>query len=313
MNTSMSVLNITRIKEGENFVYYDKHNKRITNKDTLERIKKLHIPPNWKNVLVSDSDTDYLQTTGIDTKGRTQYIYHPVWVSISRIEKYDRMKLFAKKLPVLMKIMDKKIHDSMDLEDKEYIVSLIFRILKITHSRIGNDHFAQENNTFGLTTLQKKHVSIDSNNVRIAFVGKKNVKQTFSFNDKLCSKILQELKKIPGERLFKTKSQDCITSNDINNCIRSIMGEDFSAKDFRTYAANELFLKSIHEKDIPSGTTQMKKIINECYDEVAEELGNTRSICKTSYVMPIISEKYKEDPKKFLSKNRTLEDLFKLY
>lgn len=284
---------ITRRVENKEFVYYSNGHK-VINKDTLARIKKLHIPPKWVNVKISTNETDYLQATGNDNKGRVQYIYHPVWVAISKIEKYNRLKLFAKKLPILMKTVGKKAHGSVDLYDKEYIISIIFRILSKTHSRIGNDHFAEQNNTYGLTTLLKKHLSINGDTITISFIGKKNVKQQFIFTDKICSSALKELKKMcnnPDDRLFKTKNQDPITSNDINCYLKNIMGDDFTAKDFRTYAANDLFLKFILQKDVPCTVTQTKKTINECYDEVADELGHTRSVCRTSYVMPLIAEK----------------------
>jgi DNA topoisomerase-1 len=303
---------ITRKLENKEFIYLQ-NNKRIINDNILNRIRKLRIPPKWSNVNISNSETEYLQATGNDIKGRVQYIYHPVWIAISKLEKYNRLKLFVKKLPLLMKTVNKKMHGPIDLSNKEYIISLIFRILSKTHSRIGNDHFAEENNTYGLTTLLKTHVSTNGNTVSMSFVGKKSIKQQFIFTDKICSSALKELKKISGDRLFKTKDQESITSNDINSYLKNIMGGDFTAKDFRTYAANDLFLKFILQKDIPLNITQTKKTINDCYDEVAEELHHTRAVCKSSYVMPIISEKYISDPNDFVSKKLTLEDIFKLY
>ena len=294
------------------FVYY-LNTKEITNKNTLERLRKLHIPPMWKNVKISTSEIDYLQATGEDSKGRIQYIYHPIWVELAKIEKYNRLKLFIKKLPLLMRTVDNKIHGPINLNDKEYIISLIFRILKKTHSRIGNECYAEENNTYGLTTLLKKHVILDGDNVIISFIGKKSIKQDFKFTDKICSTIIKELKKIPGDRLFKTSGQETITSSEINTYIKNIMGDNFTAKDFRTYAANDLFLKFILKKDIPQNITQIKKTINKCYDEVAEELHHTRAVCRSSYVMPIISEKYSESPVNFVKTTKTLNDIFLKY
>lgn len=302
---------ITRKFENKKFVYYY-NGKVLTNEDMLSRIKKLHIPPNWVNVNISNSEIEYLQAFGYDNKGRIQYIYHPIWIALSKIEKYNRLKLFAKKIPLFMKIINRKIHERINLTNKEYIIALIFRILDKTHSRIGNDCFAEENNTYGLTTLLKKHLTINEDTIGLLFIGKKGIEQQFVFTDKISSNALKELIKIPGNRLFKTNNQDPVTSNDINNYLKTIMGGDFTAKDFRTYAANVLFLKFILRKDIPSSTTQAKKIVNECYDEVAEELHHTRSVCRSSYVMPIISEKYIENPSVFVSKNPSLTDIFDL-
>ncbi len=303
---------ITRKLENGKFVYYH-NNKQMINKNNLIRINKLCIPPKWTNVNISESEIDHVQVIGSDNKNRNQYIYHPIWITLSKIDKFNRLKLFAKKLPLLMKVVNRKIHGNMNLNDKEYIISLIFRILNKTHSRIGNDYFAEENNTYGLTTLLKKHLILKNDEINISFVGKKNIKQQFIFIDKLSSSILEKLRKIPGDRLFKTIDQESVTSNDINNYLKNIMGNDFTAKDFRTYAANELFLNFILQKEIPTSPSQCKKIINECYDEVAKKLGNSRSICKSSYVMPIISEKYTENPIKFVSKKPKLEDIFKMY
>jgi len=310
-------MSITRHIENKEYVYYQ-NSKKVNQEDILERIKKLHIPPAWKDVHISSSDTDYLQVTGTDNKGRMQYVYHPVWVQLSKIDKYNRLKSFAKRLPILMKNVNKTLQGPIDLSDKKYIVALIFRILNKTHSRIGNDHFAEENNTYGLTTLLKKHLTLQGDTVTLSFVGKKSIKQQFIFTDKVSAKILNELKKIPGERLFKTKSQEPITSIDINNYLKSSPrggspGEDFTAKDFRTYAANDLFLKYVLQEEVPTNITQMKKMINQCYDETAAELGHTRAICKTSYVMPIIAEKYIENPEEFRRNIISLEDIFKLY
>ena len=303
---------ITRKIVNNQFIYL-LSNKQITNENTLMRIKKLHIPPKWSNVKISDSDISYLQATGEDSKGRVQYVYHCVWIALSKLEKYNRLKLFAKQLPLLMKTVNKKVHGNLDLSDKEYLISLIFRILSQTHSRIGNDHSAEENNTYGLTTLLKKHIAINGDTINISFIGKKNIKQQFIFTDKISSLALKELKKISGDRLFKTKNQESITSNDINCYLKNIMGDDFTAKDFRTYAANDLFLKFILQKNIPTNITQTKKTINECYDEVAEELGHTRNVCRTSYVMPLIPERYTENPNNFIKTIKGLDDIFKLY
>jgi len=305
-------LDILRTVKNKEFVYH-RRGAAVVDKDTLCRIKKLHIPPKWTNVKISSSDTDYLQAIGSDAKGRVQYLYHPTWIALSKIEKYNRLKLFAKKLPLLMKCVNKTVSGSINLANKEYIISLIFRILEKTHSRIGNDHFAEENNTYGLTTLLKKHLSISGNTISLSFVGKKSVKQKLIFTDKLCCDVLKELKKIPGDRLFKTKDLDPIVSGDMNSYMKNIIGDDFTAKDFRTYAANDLFLKSLVQKDVPTSASQIKKVVNECFDEVAAELGHSRSICKTSYVMAIIPEKYTEDPTGFVAKNPTLDDIFKLY
>jgi len=294
-----SLQQITRRKTGKTFVYLYL-NKQITDVNTLERIRKLHIPPNWVNINISTKDTDYLQVTGLDAKKRTQYIYHPVWVELSKIEKYERMVLFTKKVDTIIKKINSILSKSMDLNSKEYIMALLFRILFMTHSRIGNDHYAEENNTYGLTTLLKRHVSVNGCQVVLSYIGKKSVKQELKFKDILSSKIIGELLKIPGSRLFKTKAGEHIRSIDMNNYLKEITESNVTAKDFRTYSSNNLFIKIICSKPIPTTSAQIKRTINECYDEVAEYLGHTRSISKSSYVMPIIAENYAENPEEFV-------------
>jgi DNA topoisomerase-1 len=290
---------ITRCKIGKSFVYLN-INKQITDTNTLERIRKLHIPPNWTNINISTRDTDYLQVTGNDTKGRTQYIYHPVWVELAKIEKYERMKLFTTKVEIIKKRINGILSKKMDLTSKEYIIALLFRIMLLTHSRVGNDQYAEENNTYGLTTLLKKHVKINGSNVILSFLGKKSIKQELKFIDPVSARILTELIKIPGPRLFKTKFEEHIRSLDMNNYLHEITGVEITCKDFRTYSSNNLFIKILCSKPIPITQSEIKRTINQCYDEVAEYLGHTRAVSKSSYVMPIIAENYARSPQLFV-------------
>lgn len=286
--------------------------KKIVDETILNRIKKLCIPPAWINVQISTSDVDYLQATGYDSKGLKQYIYHPVWNTLMKMEKYNRLKDFTRRLPCVASATSKVLNGPIMLDSKEYVAALIFKILQKTHSRIGNDCFAEKNNTYGLTTLLKKHVTVKGASIYISFVGKKNITQQFEFKDPQLSKIMTELLKIPGDRLFKTSKGEHITSADINMYLKDKMKGDFTAKDFRTHAANYLFLKFLLKMEIPTTKGGFVRTANEVYDKVAEELGNTRAVCKTSYVMPIIFEKYSENPSQFVAKNPTLADILVL-
>jgi len=236
-------MNITRDIQNKKFVYYQ-NGKQILDKNVLERIRKLHIPPMWNDIKIANLDTDYLQSTAIDKKGRTQYIYHPIFNELNKIEKYDRIALFAKKLPLLINHVNKKLL-SGNINDKEYIIALIIRILSKTHSRIGNDVYAEDNKTFGLTTLLKRHINISGDTITLSYIGKKSIKQKLIFTDAKSSKILKDLINLRGDRLFKTNDGQIIRSQDINDYIKNIMGDDFSAKDFRSYNSNDLFLKTL--------------------------------------------------------------------
>lgn len=282
------------------FVYYQ-NGIKVVNKHILERIKQLRIPPGWENVKISNSDSEYLQATGTDNKNRVQYVYHPSWVILSEVDKYNRLKLFAKKLPCIIKHVEHEIKN-IDLGSKKFIVCVMFMILFKTHMRIGNDCFAEENNTYGLTTLLKKHVIINKDCITFSFVGKKGVKHNVLLKDVFLRSVIISIMKIPGPRLFKTTDSVHITSSDINAYVKNTFGYEFSSKDFRTYAANDLFIKFLKREDLPKNQMDIKRTINKCYELVANELGHTKAICKSSYVMPIVSEIYSNDPKKFIEK-----------
>jgi DNA topoisomerase-1 len=301
----------------DEYVYFEPSNKRVTDLDVLIRIKKLSIPPNWSDVIVSMSDTNYLQAYGRDAKQKIQYIYHPMWVSLAKAEKYNRLRIFNEKLPLIIKyvslVLGRKPNKNGQIEvDKDYVVSVILKILGKTHSRIGNDYFADTNNTYGLTTLLKSHVHINGDTICISYIGKKALEQNYIFKDEQCSKAIRQLKLIPGERLFKTKDQEFVTSQDINKYVKCITGEDFTAKDFRTYGANYLFLKHILELPIEKNVSdnELRRKINTCYDKVAEELHHTRAVCKSSYVMSMISDKYSRNPALFKKTVKKLSDVF---
>lgn len=310
-------MNITRIKKTSgkklNFEYFTNGNK-IIDKHILERIQKLCIPPNWDNVKISTSETDYLQAIGKDDKGRTQYIYHPMWVELSKIEKYSRLAKFERKLPLLIKNINQQLSGPVKTNDREYLIALVFRILLKTHARIGNECYADENNTYGLTTLLKKHMIIsNSGEIRFSFVGKKGVEQNLSFRDSVSLKALREFKKIRGDRLFQTEDQQPLKAVEMNDYLKEKMGDDFTCKDFRTYGSNILFLKILCKQEAPTSMSASKRILNKVYDEVAEQLGHTRAISKKSYVMPMIGERFLENPSEFLGKDpkKLMKDMLK--
>ncbi len=295
--------------------------KLISEPNILERIRRLHIPPNWKNVLINTDETDYLQVTGFDDK-KIQYIYHPLWNELTRIEKYNRLATFVKKLPRFLK----KINYNIDIMYKlctceknmeklllsaENIYSLIFRILFLTNLRIGNQNYADENGTYGLTTLLKKHVKISGDKINLSFIGKKKVQQNISFEDKKTAVILRYLidKKKLEERVFDKD----IDSRELNQYLHANMGECFTSKDFRTYGSNRLFLQILNKKlgeTYPKNISEAKKIIRQCYEEVSAKLGNTISVCRLNYVMPYIEEIYMKNPTNFYNKKYTLENIF---
>lgn len=293
-------MNIIRKKSN----IYEKNKIIIKDTNTLNRIKKLNIPPNWKNVRISDSDTNYLQAIGKDEKNRTQYIYHPIWNELTKVQKYSRLIQFSQKLPKFTMKINNILNNKIDFSNKEYLIALIFKILLLTHSRIGNDMYAEENKTYGLTTLLKKHVKIKDGLVQLNFIGKKYVQQNLILKDSKILKIITELLKLPGDRLFKTFDGEPIKSLEMNNYLKDNLGSNFTCKDFRTYASNILILEYLSKLDpIPTTITDTKKVLNNVITEVANKLGHTKCVSKKSYIMPEIHDMFMNNPKCFIGHN----------
>lgn len=297
-------MNIERIptkNKSKTIFKYTKLGGKVPEED-LQRIQKLGIPPIWTDVKISDSPLSYLQVTGEDGK-KTQYIYHPLWVALGDIEKYQRLKFFCKKLPLLEKRIKK---DLKTPGTESYTLAILFTIMKKTHTRIGNECYAKDNKTYGLTTLEFRHLRLCKKNlIKLEFVGKKGVKQKIEFTDALCYTYLKKLRdarRVLGSSVDRIFSID---ANRMNNYLRDAMGSEFSCKDFRTYGSNILFLQTLCALDEPKTKTESKKNINATYDVVAEKLGHTRAISKKSYVMPILAETYEEDPHRFCSTKRS--------
>lgn len=303
-------MSITRLIQNNKLKYINPDGSIVKNEDTLNRINKMIIPPKWKNVKITNSPTNYLQVTGIDSKGRTQYIYHPLWKELSKNEKYSRLENFIKKLPSLRNYINNILNGPMDFENKEYIVSVIIKILDNTFSRIGNEIHKEENNTYGLTTILKKHIKIYNDTIIIEYIGKKNVKQLHEYKNIKCANILKNLLKLPGERVFKTSNMENINSKDINNFLKNIMKGNYTSKDFRTYATNKLLLKYLYASNPPQNENEANKILIDCCNKVAEKLGHTRQVSKTNYIYPVILEEYKINPKKFIQTKADILSLF---
>jgi DNA topoisomerase-1 len=303
-------MSITRLIQNNKLKYFNSDGSILKNEDNINRITKMAIPPKWKDVKITNSPTDYLQVTGVDSKGRTQYIYHPLWTELSKHEKYSRLENFIKNLPLLRNYVNKILNGPINFENREYIISIVIKILDNTFSRIGNDIHKEENNTYGLTTILKKHIKISDSSIIIKYVGKKNVIQSHEYKDVKCANILKNLLELPGERVFKTSNMENINSIDINNFLKDVMKGNYTSKDFRTYATNKLLLKYLYSYNPPQNEKEAKKILIECCNNVAEKLGHTRQVSKTNYIYPLILEEYTKNPDKFIRNKADILSLF---
>ncbi|HEY0175260.1 MAG TPA: DNA topoisomerase IB [Pedobacter sp.] len=280
------------------FYYEDKDGHKITDETQLARIRSLVLPPAWTNVWIASKKNAYLQATGLDAAKRKQYRYHPEWTSRRSDHKYFRLLEFGKALPRARKRIIK------DLKRKDYdeqkVLAICVEVMQKTLIRVGNESYAQLYGSYGLSTLKNKHAKVDGNTLKLKFIGKKGVKQEVALNDKSLARMVKRCMEIPGQDLFQYytdgKEHRGVDSGKINNYIREITGSDFTAKDFRTWGGT---LEALIQLAVCSGNTAeerpKKKIIVEVLDCVAGKLGNTRAVCKSSYVYPLLLEAFEND------------------
>jgi len=284
---------IIRKKEEEEFHYF-RRGKEVKNKKVLQRIKSLVIPPAWQNVWICALENGHLQATGIDLKGRKQYRYHPAWIALKNQSKYHRMIEFAHALPQIRAGIDKGL--AMHGLPREKVLAAVVSLMDHTHIRIGNSHYEKLYGSFGLTTLKNKHTDVKGNKIRFSFKGKKGVFHDISLRNSKLARIIQRCMEIPGKELFQYYDEEgkrkAIDSGMVNDYVKEISGEDFTSKDFRTWAGTVNAFIALKESGWANTLTEQKKIVVEALDKVAGSLGNTRAVCKKYYVHPLIISLY---------------------
>lgn len=298
---------IERRRKGKNFQYYFK-GKLVKDDEDLVRIKSLVIPPAWEKVWICKQPNGHLQVTGYDALNRKQYKYHNNWARIRNRTKFYRMIDFGKSLPSMRKRLQN------DLDGKELTVNKVLStcvsVMETTGIRIGNSFYEKEYNSYGLTTLNDRHVIFKNNKVLFTFKGKKGVEQTLELKDKKLAKIIRQCQDIPGKKLFQFYDENgnhhSIDSGKVNNYIKEISDADFTAKDFRTWAGTVHSLLELAEIGCCETLDERKKAIVEVVDKVSQHLGNTRAVCKKYYIHPVILTLYenKKLDKYLVSLNR---------
>ena len=288
-------LPIARMRRGKGFTYRlgDNH---LTDKEHLERINGLVIPPAWKNVRITHLPNGHLQAVGRDAKNRKQYRYHSTWVKIRNQTKFFKMAAFGKQLPKIRERIEK------DLSEKGWpkrkVVALVIKLMDETHIRIGNEQYARRNKSYGLSTLRKKHVDIYKNRVKFEFVGKKGKKHTVTVRNKKLIRLVGRCEDIPGWELFQYYDDEggkqTIDSTMVNEYIHEISSEFFTAKDFRTWAASVIFFETLYDLGISVDQKEIEANILIGYDAAAKALGNTRAVCRKYYVHPLLVSSYKD-------------------
>lgn len=279
-----------RQRKNDSFVFRDHSNKIVRDKKTLERIKKLVIPPAWETVWISPYENGHLQATGIDAKGRKQYRYHPQWNKIRNQSKFYRLRSFADALPLIRKQVDRDLNRAGLPYEK--VMALVIKLIELTNIRIGNESYKKLYGSFGITTLQDKHVRLKDSKIYFNFVGKKGVSHKINIESKKLANLVKKCKDIPGQDLFQyyddSGKHHAIGSADVNNYLKEIGEENFTAKDYRAWAGTVNALTAFQKLSPPESQTDCKRKIIEVLDEVASKLGNTRTVCKKYYVHPTV-------------------------
>ena len=285
---------IARKRTANGFRYVDSDGRAVRDRETLARIRSLAIPPAWTDVWICPLAHGHLQATGRDARGRKQYRYHPRWRSVRDEAKYERMLNFGKALPKIRREVDAAL--SLPGLPREKVLATIVYLLQATLMRIGNEEYARSNKSFGLTTLRDRHVRIDGSEVEFRFRGKSGVYHSVKLDDRRLARIIARTRDLPGQELFqyldKDGSRHSVGSADVNEYLRAISGEDYTAKDFRTWAGTVLAALALQEFEKVDSDAQAKKNIVRAIESVAEKLGNTPSICRKCYVHPALLEAY---------------------
>jgi DNA topoisomerase-1 len=285
---------ITRKRSRKGFVYFDPHGRRLREPENLRRIKSLAIPPAWENVWISPWPNSHLQATGRDARGRKQHRYHSRWREVRDQTKFDRMSAFGRVLPSLRRRLSRDLARPGLPRDK--VLATVVKLLETTFIRVGNEEYARHNRSFGLTTMRSKHVKVTGAKMQFEFRGKGGKTFNLDFNDRRLAKIVTHCQDLPGQELFQYIDEEgpprTISSGDVNDYLREISREDFTAKDFRTWAGTVLAVGAFREiKEFDSKAHAQRNIVN-AIELVARKLGNTRSVCRKSYIHPVIIDSY---------------------
>ncbi|MBW8523879.1 DNA topoisomerase IB [Chryseobacterium chendengshani] len=301
---------IIRRKRGKKYLYF-KDGEKIKNKEEIKRINSLVIPPAWENVWICALDNGHLQATGYDALQRKQYRYHPLWSALRNHTKFYRMLKFGYSLPQIRLQLEKDL--ALKNFEKRKIMALIVSLMQRTNIRIGNSVYEKLYGSFGLTTLKGKHVKVEGQKINFTFKGKKGVMHDVDLNSKRLAKLITKCKEIPGKELFQFYDDEgnrhAVDSGMVNEYIKELSGEDFTAKDFRTWSGTVNALIAFKEIGYAENSTQYKKKVKEALEIVASHLGNTSTVCRKYYVHPLVINLYENNSiKKYLDALEVIEE-----
>ncbi|MCC7124849.1 MAG: DNA topoisomerase IB [Acidobacteria bacterium] len=286
---------IARRRQGRSgFAYVRPDGRRVKSAADVQRINSLAIPPAWTDVWICPHANGHLQATGRDARGRKQHRYHPDWIAQRDEAKYERILDFARRLPALRRRVSRDL-GARGLP-RQKVLAAVIRLLERTLIRVGNDEYARDNNSYGLTTLLDRHAAVKGEAARFRFRGKSGKTHEVELSDRRLARIVKQCRDLPGSQLFQYVDDDGhvrdVGSGDVNEYLRQVTGESFSAKDFRTWAATVLTAQALDELKQFDSSAHAERNIKAAIDAVAKVLGNTRAVCRRSYVHPEILNAY---------------------
>ncbi len=287
---------IHRKRAGKGFSYVGADGKPLHDPKVLERIKSLGIPPAWTEVRICASPDGHIQAVGRDAKGRKQYRYHPRWREVRDETKFNRMIAFGEALPHIRERVEQDL--ALPGLPREKVLALAIRLMELTLIRVGNEEYVKENKSFGLTTLRDRHVNVSGSTIQFHFKGKSGKDHSINVVDKRLARLVKRCKDIPGQELFQYLDdqghRQSISSADVNTYLRAISGQDFTAKDFRTWGGTVASVLAFQQLGPCDSETELKKNIVQVVRGVANHLGNTPTICRKYYLHPAIIDAYSD-------------------
>ncbi|MDF2690532.1 MAG: topoisomerase [Gammaproteobacteria bacterium] len=293
LHTHDNLIGYSRKRSGKKFTYFNENGRPIKQASTIERLNKIGIPPAWTKVWICKDENGCLQASGRDERGRKQYIYHPDWVTYRNLDKFQNLLSFGKKLPHIRKVLKKDIYRHG--WPKEKVLALALSIIDVTYMRIGNQRYRKQNNTYGLTTLRRRHLSASKAHIEFSYVAKWSKQRKVKLTNRTLVKLIKECAELPGHELFhymdaQGKSHQ-IHSHDVNDYLNQItreQAEHFTAKDFRTWGGSVTALEVLKKAKAEVEDNPRKSLIRNVICHVSRVLGNTEAICRKYYIHPAV-------------------------
>lgn len=282
------------MRHGRGFAYRDARGDAVRDESTLRRIRALAIPPAWTGVWICPSPRGHLQATGRDARKRKQFRYHPAWTELRDANKYSRLVGFSRVLPRIRRRVARDLRQPGLNHEK--VVATIVRLMEMTLIRVGNDEYARQNGSFGLTTLRDRHARVEGSTVRLRFRGKSGKEVEAEVTDRRVARIVKQLQELPGQELFTYRDENgrprSVSSQDVNAYLRETAGGDYTAKDFRTWAGTVFAAAALRALHGFESEAEARRNVVQAIDRVARRLGNTRAVARRSYVHPAVVDAY---------------------